>query len=128
LTLVPVGSPRTLRRMRRGKNPWIPIATALRMGGGSARCGQACTAPGNMGYDGFDEMGRMALVKRENRLGLEGGLGYIDSNSGRTWFGGGGNLGWPFPGLSFFEGVLGFGEAGGFTGVSGMEETEVVGV
>ena len=73
-------------------------------------------------------MGRIALVMREKRLGLLGGVGYIDSNSGRTWFGGGGTLTCAFAALSFFEELSGFGEAGGFTGVLGMEETEGAGV
>jgi hypothetical protein len=78
-------------------------------------------------YVGFAEMGKMARVTRENRLGFEGGVGYIDSKSGRTWFGGGGIFDWSFD-LSFFEGVSGLGEAVGLVGVLGMEEIDMAGV
>ena len=57
--------------IRRGKKPWIPIATALRIGGGEHRLGCECIAPGAM----FPEAGRIAFVTRERKVSFGGSEG-----------------------------------------------------
>lgn len=72
------------------------------------------------------EIGRIALVTLAKRDSLAGSVGYTVSNSGRTWFGGGGSLILSLLALPFLLGVSGRGEDVGVG--AGSEVVDVDGV